>query len=178
MAHDHRHHTLALRAAAALCAVALSGCATMQGPAPPDISLVNLKFREFKVLESTVDLEVRLSNENPEEVVMDGGVLKLYLNGAKIGKGMSSERVTIPRLDSVTTTFEIHISHLDVIKKFRSIQRDKKVAYALKGSLYILKPSGSTRKVAVAQEGDFDMERDFGLEGLGEFGDDGVIPKF
>ena len=146
-------------ALAALLPLSLLACATLQGFAKPELTLVNLRWKDFTVLESTIELEVRLSNENPETLVVDGGLLNLYLDGDLIGKGSTGETFEIPRLESVTQKFLVHVSHLNAIHRIKTIHENKRVDYAIKGELYVRRGSGTT-KVKVAQVGDLDM-RDF-----------------
>ncbi len=71
-----------------LTLVPLAGCTALH-LVPPDVSLVDLEFTDLTLFETSGVFTVRLSNENPEPLAVEGGVYNLYLGGKKVGKGLS-----------------------------------------------------------------------------------------
>ena len=84
-----------------IAALMASGCVSTEPLEPPGVTLADLDIIDATLFESTLDVAVRISNDNPEPLVIDGAVIKLQLNGIKVGKGASDERLELPRLGSV-----------------------------------------------------------------------------
>ena len=103
----------AIPAFALVAALALSGCASL-GLVAPDVSLVDLKFTDLTMFETSGIFTVRLTNENPEPMFIEGGVYNLYLGGWRIGKGLSDHRVEVPPLSTATDEVELHLSNLAI----------------------------------------------------------------
>ena len=54
------------------------GCATVS---EFNVNLVNVQFSHATVLESTATFTLRVNNESPEPLQVEGAVHKIYLNG-------------------------------------------------------------------------------------------------
>lgn len=143
----------------ALVALALtaSGCAAWLPLAPPEVSLVNLQFTDLKLFETTGVFTVRLSNENPEPVRVEGGVYKLYLDGVRVGKGLSDARLELPRLGSTTDRVTVHINNVAVATRLAAILKQPVVDYELVTRLYVA-GSWGTRRVSSRFSGRLDLE--------------------
>jgi LEA14-like dessication related protein len=133
------------------------GCATTEALTPPEVSLVDLDFVDATVFESTLDVGVRIFNENPEPLVLDGVVIKLELDGRKFGKGATSERIEVPRLDSVVQRLEMHLNHLAVATKIKTVIESKMVNYSITGKVYVVTPSGSIKRLPIDKQGQIDL---------------------
>jgi LEA14-like dessication related protein len=139
--------------------VCVVGCVTTGGLEPPGVTLVNLDVVDATLFETTLDVTVRIFNENPESMILDGAVIKLELDGVRVGKGASSERVEVPRLDSVTQRVSVHLNHLAVATRIKGIIESRVVDYGLTGKVYVVQPSGSVRKMTIANQGQLDLRR-------------------
>lgn len=51
-------------------------------------------------LKPTATFTLRLSNESPQPVLLEGEVHKIYLNGLYLGKRLSDQKVEVPRLST------------------------------------------------------------------------------
>ncbi len=140
-----------------LAVVLISGCATTGGLIPPDVTLVNVELVDATLFESTFDVEVRITNDNPEPLTLDGAVVRLELEGRNFGRGTSAERVEIPRMGSVVQRLELHLSHVAIAAKIRGVIKSKIVNYSMSGYVYVLKPSGGTKRVPIEREGTIDL---------------------
>jgi len=141
----------------ALTAVASFGCATTDTIAPPDVTLVDLEFVDATIFESTLDVAVRIFNENPEPLILDGAVIKLELEGRNFGKGASSDRIEIPELDSVVQRLEMHLSHIAVATKLKTVIESKMVNYSITGKVYVITPSGRVKRLPIDKQGQIDL---------------------
>ena len=143
------------RSALLLALVPLTGCATL-GLIEPDVSLVNLKFTDLTVFETSGVFVVRLANENPEPLTVEGGVYNLYLGGFRVGKGLSNHRIEVPALGTATDEVELHMSNLAIATQLRSILDSGIVDYRIKARVYVDRGYGR-RRVTVEHEGRFDF---------------------
>ncbi len=140
-----------------LTVVGSAGCATTEALTPPEVSLVDLEFVDATIFESTLDVGVRIFNENPEPLILDGAVIKLELDGRKFGKGAMSERVEVPRLGSVVQRLEMHLNHLAVATKIKTVIESKMVNYSITGKVYVVTPSGSIKRLPIDKQGQIDL---------------------
>jgi LEA14-like dessication related protein len=139
------------------CAAIAVGCVSTEGLLPPDVTLVDVDLVDATLFESTLDVAVRISNDNPEPLVLDGAVIKLELDGRRFGKGSTSERLEIPRLDSVVQRLEMHLSHMAVATKIRGVIESKTVNYAITGKVYVLTPTGTVKRLPIDKQGMIDL---------------------
>ncbi len=117
-------------------ALLTTGCATV-GFTPPDITLVDVAFSDLTLFESSGRLTVRIANENSDPIVVDGGVYNLYLNGIRVGKGLTDANFEVARLSSATTDIEVFINNIALATRLRQIIDSGSVDYRLKGKLFL-----------------------------------------
>lgn len=141
----------------ALTTVVSFGCATTDAIAPPEVTLVDLDFVDATIFESTLDVGIRIFNENPEPLILDGAVIKLDLEGRSFGKGAFSERVEIPELDSVVQRLEMHLSHIAVATKLKTVIESRVVDYSITGKVYVVTPSGGITRFPIDKQGRIDL---------------------
>jgi LEA14-like dessication related protein len=110
-------------------AVWLGGCGG--GTPGPTVSLINLRFEDATALETTATFTLRLSNESPQPVQIKGEVHKIYLNGLYVGKGLSDQTVTVPRLGTITHEVKVHLSNLALATRIKSIIETQTFEYRI-----------------------------------------------
>lgn len=137
-----------------LLSVFLGGCATVDHV---NVSLVNVRFTDATVLETTAVFTVRINNETPGPLMLDGAVHRIYLEGLYVGEGLSNEKLEVPRLSSVTQNLEVHLSNLRLATRIKPIIESKIFDYKVRSVIYT-QPSGG--KFHVSSEGRLDL-RDF-----------------
>ena len=133
-----------------------SGCQTIDEPVGLEVGLSDVRFVDTTALETTVDVTLRIDNEYPFAVVLSGAVHRITLNGLRLGKGMTGEKVDIPRLASTHQTVRMHISHLDVAMRLQTLLQSQVFDYHLKSLLYTETPS-LRAKIRVQKEGRLDL---------------------
>jgi LEA14-like dessication related protein len=120
-----------------LCLVAgvalLGGCARDDGPA---VSLVNVHFQDATVLETTVVFTLRLENDQPEPLHLNGSVHKIYFNGLYIGSGLSDVPLDVPRLGTVTNDVTVHLSNLAMATRVKPVIDSKSFDYRIVSKFY------------------------------------------
>jgi len=123
--------TVGMKTSFGLMMAALLLCGCGGGPGGPSVSLINLRFEDATALETTAAFTLRLSNESPEAVQINGEVHKIYLNGVYLGKGLSDEKVEVPRLGTVTHEVKVHLSNLALATRIKSIIETKSFEYRI-----------------------------------------------
>lgn len=133
-----------------------AGCASFQPSADLTVSLVNARLVEATVWETTAVFTVRLENERAEDIRLEGGVHKFYLDGVYIGQGLSNERLSVPRLASVTQQVTVHLRNLSLARRVKPILEQRTVAYRMDSLLYVER-AGRTARVRSANSGQLDL---------------------
>jgi LEA14-like dessication related protein len=123
---------LALLAATTL----LTGC-TMLSPAPPvGLSVTNIRPRQSTLLETSIELTLRLTNEGMQPLALAGSMHKLYVNDSYVGRSVSSESVTVPSLGTSTPTVTLYLENLTLIRKAAEFsQAPGRLTYRLESRL-------------------------------------------
>jgi LEA14-like dessication related protein len=140
-----------------------TGCASLGTMIPPDISLVDLELTDVTVFETTGTITFRVTNENPDSLVIDGAVFKLYLNGMAVGKALNAERVEVPRLGTATQTVDLHINNVALVARLATMLEESELNYRIKSKLWVERPYG-TRKVRLDHQGRFSYDDERGFE--------------
>ena len=143
----------------------LAGCTSI-GLEPPELTLADLQLLEVTVLESSGSVSLRIANSNPEPLVIDGLAVNLQLDGRRIGKVLSSERLEVPRLSTTTLDAELFVSHLAVLTVVQQIMEKESMTYGLSGKVYVLTDFGR-KTLRVEHAGRFSFEEE-GLDAADE----------
>lgn len=130
----------------------IAGCSRNDGPA---VSLVSVHFQDATVLETTATFTLRLENEKPEPLQLNGSVHKIYLNGLYVGKGLSDATVSVPRLSTVTNDVTVHLSNLALATRLKSVIDSKSFDYRILSKFYGQSWLAGSRSVS---EGKLDLK--------------------
>lgn len=120
----------------------LAGCATFS-PAPPvGLSVINILPRQSTLLETSLELTLRLTNEAGQPLALAGSTHKLYVNDSYVGRAVSSERVTVPALGTSTPTITVYLENLALLRKAAEFsQAPGKLTYRLESRLHPVESS-------------------------------------
>jgi len=125
-----------------------SGCAHREGLGrigkvePPVVSLSNLAPVEASLFEARVRVDLRLQNPNDFAVTCDGMRFDLELNEQPFLRGVSDERISLPRLGEQVVSVEGTTTTLDLWRQLRGLAADPGagIAYRLEGRLFLVEP--------------------------------------
>ncbi|MDH3745147.1 MAG: LEA type 2 family protein [Acidobacteriota bacterium] len=132
-----------------------AGCSTL-GMTPPDVTLVNLEFTDLTVFETTGEFTIRLTNLNPEPMTIEGGVFTLFLNGRKVGRGLTSDVMEVPNLGTSTQKVPIFVNNLSLATRVAELLEQPVLDYRLKAKLH-LRTSYGTRRLKSEYSGSFSL---------------------
>ena len=155
----HRNHSTACLLAVAVSVLSLTGCASLGTLDSPELTLVNLQLMDATLFETTLDVQLRIANPNPEPITFDGAKFKLTLEDRKVGRGLSPETVTIPRLGTQVVTIPFHVNNATLLLRLKEILDTRSVTYGVQGTLYLDRSFG-TRKLKMRSEGQLDFDNE------------------
>ena len=115
---------------------------------------MNVRFTQATAFETTATFTLRLSNETPEPLQLDGGAHKIYLNGLYVGEGLSGDTLDLPRLGTATQDVTVHLSNLRMVTRIKPIIESKSFDYQIKSVVYGKSPAGRMKS---ASEGRLDL---------------------
>ena len=140
-----------------LLVLPLSGCASFGAVLdPPEVSLANLRIDDMTVFETTGVILVRISNPNPNPVLVEGGAYNLSINGVRVGQALTSEVVEVGGLSTAVHEAELKLSNLALATRVGSVMELKGFDYQIKAKLYL--GANLRRRVKVTNSGYFDFE--------------------
>jgi LEA14-like dessication related protein len=134
----------------------IAACAWLRPAIRTDVSLVGVRITDVDVFQTSAVFTVRIDNEEPFPVVVDGSVHRIAIDGREVGKGMLPDRIDLPRLSSVEIEVPVQISNVAVIGRIRSAIEHRSFFYRIDSTLYALW-EGRSREVDVTREGFLDL---------------------
>ena len=141
------------KASEVLVFIIASACAPVQ---PPDLQLADIQFGEVRAFETELRVGVRIENDNPRPLEITGASYRIYVNDVYLGKGMSSQSVSVPALGSAVQTVKIEISNITLLPKVQQLLNTEGFAYRIEGRLY---REGLLSSVPVNEAGRFLIEK-------------------
>ena len=131
-------------------------CTSTLSLEPPSVTLSNVELTEVTMFETTVQVTLRIANPNPEPMTLEGASFKLQLEDFKVGRGLSSEALTIDRLDTTLMDVTFHVNNAMVLLQLKEVLEQEAVDYGIRAVLYT-QGSWGTKKLRVEKEGRFDF---------------------
>jgi LEA14-like dessication related protein len=139
------------------CVVLAVSCTSMSTLEPPEVTLVDIRAVDMTVFETTLEADLRVSNPNPEALALEGAAFKLYVDGKKLGSGMTPELLEVPRLGTAILHTTFHINNASALLRIRKILEDRELDYGLRGKLFVTRPNG-TMRLKIEREGHLDLD--------------------
>lgn len=130
----------------------LCGCASPGDLVRPEVALIDVRPGQVRLLETSAVATVRLDNENPEPLAIEGLACRLYVDGVRVGKGLSDASFTIPRLGTVTREVAVHLDNLAMVRRVRPLLASQRFAYRLECRLYV-RGEHRLHRVSVSRDG-------------------------
>lgn len=135
--------------------LAAAGCAVLR--TQPTITLADIQFGEVRLLETDLVAQIRIQNESQEPLEIDGAAYRLYLNDLDLGRGVSDQTITVPRLGSTLQKVVFHVQNLTVISNIRSLVESGNAQYRIEARLYVRGPLREAFPVTASREGRLDV---------------------
>ena len=116
--------------------VLFAGCATLAPSPTVALSVTNVRPLQSTLLESSIELTLRLTNESAQPLALAGSTHKLYVNDSQVGRAVSNERVTVPAFGTSTPTITVFLENLTLLRKATEFSQAPKLAYRLESRLH------------------------------------------
>lgn len=114
----------------------LTGCSTVPRDPALSIGLVRASVTETASLETTMTFTVRIENESPEPIQVEGGVFRFDILGEPLGKGMTQASLEVPALSTATLDVPVYMSHFRMLKRMRDIVEQRRLDYRIRSTIY------------------------------------------
>jgi LEA14-like dessication related protein len=152
-------HPRRLLLAAAL--FALSGCAfnTFARMEPPTVDVTGVKLKGTTLAGADVLVQLRVDNPNDVNVVLDGIVYHLRLNGQPLLDGHYDRQVQIAASGRTAVELPVTIRFDDLYRVIGTLQNRKNPEYALDADLRFAVPVLGEVTVPVTQTGKVPVDR-------------------
>ncbi|MBI5690212.1 MAG: LEA type 2 family protein [Verrucomicrobia bacterium] len=148
--------TFLCRGLVALLAILVAGCATL-GPAPVvSLSVASFEPRESTLLETSVELTLRLTNESAQALTLAGSAHKVYVNDTHVGRAVGAERTVVPAFGSVPVKVTVYLDNLTLLTKAREFSQLARLAYRLESRLHPAE-GAAFGDISVTTRGELDL---------------------
>lgn len=153
----------------------VSACATLPGFERPEVTLVDLGIENVSVFETEGKATLRVINADDDPLTVTGTAIRLSIDGRKIGRAVSPERIQVDGLSSATIEAPLYISNLAVGRRIYDLltKERQKLDYEIDGKLTLGGGFGG-RRIRVKHQGLFEMPERLQNRGSDDLPDDFV----
>ena len=95
---------------------------------------------------------VRVQNQNPDEIQVDGGVHHISINGTELGTGTSQESLQLAPFASGVQHVTLHLSNLAMLSKIKTLVESQRFQYDIESEIPVRR-SGIRRTVDLTRSG-------------------------
>ncbi|MEM1244887.1 MAG: LEA type 2 family protein [Acidobacteriota bacterium] len=135
-----------------------TGCASFGAVFdPPEVSLADLQIQDMTVFETTGRILVRITNPNPNPVLVEGGSYSLSINGVQVGRALTNSVVEVGGLESAVHEADLTLSNLALATRVASVVELEGFDYVIKAKLFL--GQNLRRRVKVTNAGYFDFQK-------------------
>ena len=138
-------------------AAAITGCASMQGKDPLQVTVAGVESIPGEGMELRLLVKLRVQNPNDTPVEFNGVAVEMDVQGKTFGSGVSDAHGSVPRFGESVIEVPVTISAFRMARQAFGVMRGGavpgKISYLLKGKL-----NGSAFKtVRFQNQGEFEL---------------------
>ncbi|MEA3437976.1 MAG: LEA type 2 family protein [Thermodesulfobacteriota bacterium] len=146
----------------------VAGCAGMGKKAdPPKVNIVNINVSEFRALETSFNIELRLINPNDFPLKIRGIQFDMKAQGKEFATGVSNQSVDVPALGSEIVQVEAFASFVKMAASVWDIVKGtekeggsvKELKYDLSGKLLVSNPDFSKKAIPFDSKGELSFDQ-------------------
>lgn len=130
------------------------GCQHLSTRESLETSLVSAEAGSVSLLETELVFTLRIANATNQDLILDGSVHKIYLNGNYLGKGLVNTQLRVPRLATETLPVSVHLENLRLATQLKELLKARSFTYKLESTLHIV----GQGKIQCIAEGQLDLE--------------------
>ncbi len=120
-----------------ILAVTLSGCISAQSVKSPRITLGSVRLLDSKGLAQRLQVDLLVANPNDFEIPLTGLQFTMQLNGLDFAHGLSSAKVTLPRLGEAIVPVTVTVSVVAVLQQMQAARKSSSLAYKITGEVFL-----------------------------------------
>lgn len=140
----------------AVAALAMQGCASLNGNDPLQVTVAGIEPLQGQGMELRMLVKLRVQNPNAAPVEFDGAAVQMNVQGKTFATGVSDTVGSVPRFGEAIVAVPVTISAFRILGQAVGVLRNGfngPIAYDMKGKL-----SGSGfRSVRFHTQGEFDL---------------------
>lgn len=129
----------ALLACVALAPLVLSGCATLAGRDPPQVTVAGIEPLQGEGMEVRMLVKLRVQNPNDSPIDYNGASVQLQVFGKSFASGVSDAAGTVPRFGESVVSIPVTISMLAIARQAMSAMNTgtvpDRIPYEMSGKL-------------------------------------------
>ncbi len=114
--------------------ILLTSCSTIL--AKPDVNIIDVQFQESTLLETNLQIKIRIINPGNKTIVISGSKHNVKINDYGLGKAQSSNRIELPPLGEVTDTLILRMSNLKLMTKLERLINSNNFTYEIDSTFY------------------------------------------
>jgi LEA14-like dessication related protein len=114
----------------------MTGCAGIgKRMEPPRVKLASIRPESINLLETVLEVQLRVFNTNETPLTIKGVESEIELNGKAFAFGVSESDVEIPAYGTELLPLRVYSSVFDIIKSAVGMQKQEQLQYRIKGKL-------------------------------------------
>ena len=156
-----RHDMIARRCMPIIALAAMllaSGCASLQGRDPPQVTVAGIEPLQGQGLELRMLVKLRVQNPNDVPIDYNGVAVEMDVQGKTFATGVSDAAGTVPRFGEAVISVPVTISAFRMVRQAADVIRHggkeaRKLTYEMKGKLN----GPAFRSMRFRTQGEFDL---------------------
>jgi LEA14-like dessication related protein len=118
------------------CIVAFTGCATLQGDDPVQVTVAGIEPLQGEGMELRLTVKLRVQNPNDTPIDYRGVAVTMDVQGKTFASGVSDSSGTVPRFGEAVIAVPVSISAFRMVRQAMDLaNHDGRIAYEMKGKL-------------------------------------------
>jgi len=133
----------------------VAGCAHLLGTADtPRVNIASIAPKDMKLFEQVFDMELRVMNPSDKELVINGLVFDIEVNGQPFARGVSNQGFSVEPFASHVVQVEAVTTLANLLRQIVQAQKDEfsGFTYRLKGYFH---SQSSTFRIQFDESGEF-----------------------
>ncbi|MBL7250425.1 LEA type 2 family protein [Alloalcanivorax sp. C16-2] len=132
----------------------LGACQTLSGLEAPEVNLSSLRLEQVSVFEQQWQVVLRARNPNDRDLTLKSLDYELFVNGEKLARGLTGDKVTLPAMGDALVSTRITTSLMQTLSKLKALQQDPgaPLDYRIKGTARV---QGLALPLSFDQRGEF-----------------------
>lgn len=144
----------------------MSGCANLSTFEQPRVSVVDVQLQGGKLLAQKFLVTLRIDNPNDYGFKINGAVVDVFLNDQPLARGLSNQKVSIPKYGSADINVIATVQMLDMLKQIMALGTQRAIDYQVKGHMNVSRGWTGDIRIPFEQKGELDFWRFIGEQAL------------